>query len=194
MRLWKSLFTNLVKMERLSLDQLKYRLNLIIIALLCSTTLAPCVIFYFRGAGEIKWMVIFMIICYLISLIPLPFYDRIQLSSDLNLYKMFGVHIFKKFSTNGDFINRQIKKKYPDYANIKNLESVKEMLKETYIIERAHTVLFVFCLFTNIYAFLSNLLITASILFTGNILFNFYPILLQQYNRNRYKKFLARVG
>ena len=170
------------------LEKLKSRLNLVLIALFCSTTLTPCVIFYVQGAGEIKWFIIFVVVSYLVSRLPKGFFDRFQISQDLEAYKRLKVHVFKKLSTNGDFINQRIRKEYPTHRNVTNLESVKEKLNETYSIERAHTVLFVFCLLTSIYAFLSHELTTAIILFVGNIIFNYYPNLLQQYNRIRYTR------
>jgi hypothetical protein len=170
------------------LEKLKYRLNLILIALLCSTTLAPCVIFYVRGDGEFKWMIVFVVISYLVSRLPKTFYDRFQISTDLTIYKKLGVDKFKKLSTNGDLINRRIRKKYPTHRNVTNYETIKEKLNETYTIEKSHTVLFIFCLLTNIYAFWTNSIGTAIILLIGNILFNYYPNLLQQYNRIRYTR------
>ena len=172
------------------LEKLKYRLNLILIALLCSTTLAPCVIFYLRGEGQLKWMVVFIGISFLVSRLPKIIYDRFQISEDLSIYKKLGVDKFKKLSTNGDLINRRIRKKYPTHRNVINIETIQEKLNETYSIEKSHTVLFIFCLLTNIYAFWTNSIGTAIILFMGNILFNFYPNLLQQYNRIRYRRIM----
>jgi hypothetical protein len=170
------------------LEKLKYRLNLILIAGLCSMTLAPCVIFYFRGAGEWQWLVIFIGISFLVSRLPKSFYDRFQISKDVKTYKTLGVDHFKRFSTNGDFINKRIRKEYPNHRNVTNVETAKDKLNETYVIERSHTVLFVFCLLTNLYAVWTNSIGTAIILFIGNIVFNFYPNLLQQYNRIRYTR------
>jgi hypothetical protein len=170
------------------LEKLKDRLNLVLIALLCSTTLAPCVLFYFRGAGEFKWLGLFIGISYLISRLPKRFYDQLQISTNLKVYKKLKVDLFKKLSTNGDFINKKIRTKYPTHRNVKNLETIREKLNETYSIEKAHTVLFVFCLLTSIYAFWTNSIATAILLFIGNTLFNYYPNLLQQYNRIRYMR------
>ena len=170
------------------LENLKYRLNLILIAGLCSMTLAPCVIFYFRGAGEWQWLVIFIAISFLVSRLPRSFYDRFQISKDVRIYKTLGVDHFKRFSTNGDFINKRIRKEYPNHRNVTNVETAKDKLNETYVIERSHTVLFVFCLLTNVYALWANSIGTAIILFIGNIVFNYYPNLLQQYNRIRYSR------
>lgn len=173
------------------LERLKYRLNLIIIALLCSTTLAPCVIFYVRGEGQLKWMAVFIVISYLVSRIPKTFYDRLQVSEDLKVYKKLGVDKFKNLSTNGDLINRRIRRKYPTHRNVINIETIKEKIIETYTIEKSHTVLFVFCFLTSMYAFWTYSIGTASVLFIGNILFNYYPNLLQQYNRIRYKRVVS---
>ena len=172
------------------LEKLKYRYNLILIAGLCSMTLAPCVIFYFRGIGELMWLAIFLMISYIISLFPKKFYNKIQLSKNVNFYKKLGVHQFKKFSTNGDFININIKKSFPKHRNVKDLTTIKAKLEETYIIEKSHTVLFAFCFLTTIYAILLNKIEFAVFLSIGNFLFNLYPNLLQQYNRIRYRKAL----
>lgn len=170
------------------LDKLKYRLNLILIAGLCIMTLAPCVIFFIGGEGKIYWMIVFIGISYLVSRLPRPFYDKFQISRDTKIYKSLGVDKFKRFSTNGDFINRRIRKNYPNHRNVTNLQTVKDKLNETYTIEKSHTVLLVFCLLTNVYALLTNSIGTAIVLFIGNILFNYYPNLLQQYNRIRYQR------
>ena len=174
------------------LERLKYRLNLILIAGLCATTLAPSVIFYFRGEGELMWMIIFIGISYFVSRLPKSFYDKFQLSKNLTIYKNLAVDKFKKFSTNGDFINRRIRRQFPTHRNVTNIETLKAKLNETYTIEKSHTVLFVFCLLTNIYAFWTNSIGTAIILFIGNIIFNFYPNLLQQYNRIRYMRVIIK--
>jgi len=172
----------------MGVEKLQYRLNLIIIALLCSTTLAPCVIFFVRGAGEWTWLIVFLALSYLVSLLPKSFYDRFQISKNIVLYKKLKVHQFKKWVTNGDIINKKIRQKYPNHRNVSNLESIKTKLEETYTIEKSHTVLFVFCLLTSVYAFMVHSYGTSILLLIGNFLFNFYPNLLQQYNRIRYSK------
>jgi hypothetical protein len=131
-------------------------------------------------------MLVFVGVSYLVSRLPRAFYDKFQLSKDTKIYKSLGVDKFKMFSTNGDFINKRIRKNYPKHRNVTNLRTVNDKWKETYTIEKSHTVLFAFCLLTNIYALLTNSMGTAIVLFIGNILFNYYPNLLQQYNRIRY--------
>jgi hypothetical protein len=168
------------------------RHNLIIIALLCSTTLAPAAIFFVRGPGEWLWLIIFIGLSYLISLIPKPFYDKLQWSRHVLFYEKLGVHVFKRLATNGDYINRRIRRKFPRHRQVSNVASVRDKWQETYTTERSHTVLFVFCLLTSVYAWFIGDLMTGWFLFFGNIIFNLYPNLLQQYNRLRYKRVMLR--
>ncbi len=176
------------------LEKLRYRLNLVLIAGLCSTTLAPSLIFYVRGPGKWIWMLIFLGVSYLLSRLPTGFYDKIQISPDLDIYKSLGVKQFKKFSTNGDFINRVIRKRFPVHRNVTlQIGVLQEKLEETYKVEKSHTVLFAFCLLTNVYALLVHSYGTAGILLIGNLLFNFYPTLLQQYNRIRYQRAIKKL-
>lgn len=176
--------------EAAALKKAIYRHNLIIIALLCSTTLSPALIFFVRGQGEWLWLLIFIGVSYWISLIPKPFYDNLQWSKNELFYKKLGVHFFKRLATNGDYMNRSIKRRFPYHRHVPNFASIREKLQETYSTERSHTVLFVFCLMTSVYAFAIKDLGTGWFLFFGNIIFNLYPNLLQQYNRLRYKKII----
>ena len=176
------------------LDKLKYKLNLLVIASMCSFLLAPCLLFYLNGNGKIIYLAIFIAITYMISLLPKKFYKKIQFSQDTDFYRKLGVKKFKKFSTNGDYINQLIKKSYPTYRNLVNIESIENKFEETYTIERSHTVLFVFCFLTSIHAFMVNSTSLAILIFISNIIFNFYPNLLQQYNRIRYLKVIKNYS
>ena len=173
-----------------NLEKARYRLNLIIIALFCSTTLAPCVLFFFTGKGQLIWLVIFLIVTYLFSLIPKYWYRRWQLSANLSIYRKLKVHLFKKFATNGDVTNKILRRKFPLHRNVKNRDSLAEKLAETYIVEKAHSVLFIFCLLTSAHAFAMKDIGTGILLTLGNIVFNLYPNFLQQYNRIRYQKLI----
>lgn len=178
--------------ETIKREKLRYRLNLILIAFLCSTTLAPPVIFFTRGAGKIWVLFVFILISFWVSRLPKSFYDRVQLSKKIWIYKKLKVNSFKKYATNGDLINRRIRRSYPTHRNVSNLGSIKEKRNETYTIEKSHTVLFVFCFMTCVYAFLVNSYGVAILLAVGNLLFNYYPTLLQQYNRIRYSRVIEK--
>src|SRR5690606_25933416 len=117
--------------------------------------------------------------------------DKIQFSQSVSFYRNLGVHLFKRFATNGDIINRQIRRKFPNHRNVYDLKSAELKLKETYSTEKAHWVIFTFTIATIIYIFLSKeSLRIAILLIFSNIIFNLYPNLLQQYNRIRLKRAL----
>jgi hypothetical protein len=175
------------------IEKLKNRLNLVLIALLCSTTLTPIVIFFVTGPGSFAWLFIAGSISFFVALLPKTFYDRIQLSGNLKVYKKLQVHRFKKYATNGDLINRKIRVKYPRYRIISDAASIRKKLDETYVVEKSHTVLFVFCLLVTIHAFLLSAIGTAILLAVGNLVFNLYPNFLQQYNRIRYQQALLKA-
>jgi hypothetical protein len=172
-------------------EKLRTGLNTIIVALMCSSTLTPAVIFYTTGPGKFTWLMIFVVVSYLMSRLPKSFYDRFQISTDMQVYRKMGVHQFKRFATNGDIINNRIRARYPSFRNVTNFESLKKKLNETYFVEKSHTVLFVFCLLTSLYAFWAAAYTTAVIIFIGNVVFNWYPNLLQQYNRVRYTRIVT---
>lgn len=121
--------------------------------------------FLFYGDGETRWMFLFIAISYLTSTLPRPFYEWLQISHGLKVYR-----------------------------NVTNVESIKIKLAETYNIEKSHIILFIFALLTNIYAVWTRSIGTAIILFIGNIIFNLYPVLLQQYNRIRYMRVLTNFS
>lgn len=171
-----------------------YRHNLIIIALFCSTTLTPALIFFTTGPGEWMYLLGFITVSYLFSLLPLRFYDQIQWSQELSFYKKLRIHHFKKYVTNGDYINRSIRRKFPTHKNVSDLESINAKWQETYTSEKVHSVMFVFCLLTSIYALVIGAVGTTVFLSIGNLFLNYLPNLLQQYNRIRYKKVMDAYG
>lgn len=180
--------------QQKALERSIYWHNLIIIALFCSCTLSPALIFFTTGPGEWPYLLAFLAIGYWISRLPLSFYDRIQWSKKTVFYKKLGVHHFKKLATNGDFINRSIRKRFPLHRNVSNYASLEAKWKETYVIEKSHSVLFVFCLLTCVYALVIGAYGIAIFLGVGNLFLNYYPNLLQQYNRIRYRNLLDKYS
>jgi Glycosyl-4,4'-diaponeurosporenoate acyltransferase len=176
--------------QQKALERHIYWHNLIIIALFCSCTLSPALLFFTTGPGEWPYLLALLVIGYWFSRLPLSFYDRIQWSKEAAFYKKLGVHWFKKLATNGDYINRSIRKKFPQHRNVTNYASIEAKWQETYSVEKAHSVLFVFCLLTSVYAWVIGAYMTAIFLGIGNLFLNYYPNLLQQYNRVRYRKVL----
>jgi hypothetical protein len=117
--------------------------------------------------------------------IPLRF---LQLSNDPNFYARTGVKFVRKFVQNGDYINRFIRKSKPAHRTIKNKENAVIYLKTTVVSEIYHLFCLLFFTLTIIYTVILGHYLIAAITALANVLYNIYPILLQQYNRARIMK------
>ncbi len=173
------------------LKKLIDRYNYLIVVLFSVTNLSPILIFYLQGKGEWYLFIITLVTSLLINFLPNAIFDEIQFSQSVSFYRNLGVHIFKRFATSGDIINRQIRRKFPHHRNVYDLKSAELKLEETYTTEKLHWVFFILSIETIIYIFLTKEdLGIAILLIFSNIIFNFYPNLLQQYNRIRFKRAL----
>ncbi|MEO5999098.1 MAG: hypothetical protein ABIN89_20150 [Chitinophagaceae bacterium] len=120
-------------------------------------------------------------------------FDTIQLATTTAVYKKIGVSYVNKFTQNGDIMNGLIRKQFPHYKIIsKNTVSINKLLKQTYIFEKFHCILFLFYTLATIYAFIQNYWLWTLIIFLTNIAYNIYPNLLQQYIRIRLTNLLKR--
>ncbi len=182
--------TEHINEDNIALKKVIDRNNLVIIGLFI-INLFPTVAFYLDGNGEWNWFLIILATSLIFCSIPNFIIDKIQLSKKTLFYKKIKVNLFKRYATNGDIINRNIRKQFPGHRNIFNPLSIRKKLIETYTTEKAHLFFFIFCFLTSIYAFNVNHYIQATVITVGNIIFNLYPIFLQQYNRIRYNNALA---
>jgi Glycosyl-4,4'-diaponeurosporenoate acyltransferase len=135
---------------------------------------------------NLKLFYIFLVPILLTKLLPKSFFDSIQIGRTRAVYKKIGVHFINRFTQNGDIINRLIRKKFPQYKVIAiSKVSVRKLLKQTYIFEKFHFAMFLFFTSTTIYALTQNYLKWALIISITNLVYNVYPIFLQQYIRVR---------
>jgi Glycosyl-4,4'-diaponeurosporenoate acyltransferase len=123
-----------------------------------------------------------------LSLIPIffpnSFFDLIQISKNTAFYKRIGVKHINKFAQNGDFLNRYLRNKYPNFKAVSlNKSSIDKQFHQTYFFEKFHFSLFIFFTATTIYSVAKGHLVWALILSICNLLYNIYPNLLQQYIR-----------
>lgn len=97
-----------------------------------------------------------------------------------------GVAYINKFTQNGDIINRILRKKYPEYSIMaKENFSTKKILQQTYMFEKFHFMLFLFFILTAVYAVFQQFYWWAFFITITNVIYNIYPVLLQQYIRIR---------
>lgn len=112
------------------------------------------------------------------------FLNKIQAGETTRFYRRLGVHHINKVAQNGAFINSLVKKKFPGHKVVTvNRSSVAALIRQTYVFEKFHWILFLFFGFTTIDAVIKGYWIWTAILVVTNLAYNIYPNLLQQYIR-----------
>lgn len=134
---------------------------------------------------ELFWLYVFLAVSLATLLLPDSFFPMTRLSNKISVYKRIGIRITKKLTQDGDLVNRSIQHKFPNQKIIQTQTTFKAQLSRSYFNEKIHFTMFVFFLFTTIYAIYHDFILWACVMTFTNILFNLYPIFLQQYNRLR---------
>lgn len=142
------------------------------------------VYFFYALPGNLHYLWIAIVISLAGYLLPVSFYSYLQLSNSIRTYNKLGIRIVRKYAQDGDLINKLIRKKYPGYKpHIQ--PNFKKHIGKTYFYEKFHFVCLLFFLLTTAFAFMQGNIILGILIMIANILYNVYPILLQQYNRLR---------
>ncbi len=126
----------------------------------------------------------FMALSVIPGFLPNSFYDRIQIARTTRIYKRLGVGLVNKLAQNGTIINHLVRKKFPRYKLIRyQRSSIKKLLRQTYMFEKFHFIMFVFFMLITSYAVAKNQFWWAIFISVTNLFYNIYPNLLQQYIR-----------
>ncbi|HEY1115363.1 MAG TPA: hypothetical protein VGE66_17445 [Chitinophagaceae bacterium] len=108
------------------------------------------------------------------------------------MYKRLGVEVVNRLAQNGGLINKRIRKKFPAFRMVRaNRVSIHKRIRDTYVYEKFHFLLFVFFTLSVVYALGKGYWGWAAVLTITNLVYNVYPNLLQQYIR---LKLRAHVG
>jgi hypothetical protein len=151
--------------------------------------LGPVTVFCFTEMSPV-WAYIFLGASILPGLAPDSFFDRIQLGRSAGIYKKIGIMVIRKYSQDGDLINRRIQQRFPGYKVIEKEGALKRYMQRTYFFERFHFILLLFFLFAAVYAAAHSHGWWALLICFSNLLYNLYPMWLQQYNRLRLRVIL----
>ncbi|MEN0056532.1 MAG: hypothetical protein AAGC65_22840 [Mucilaginibacter sp.] len=145
------------------------------------------IITYWSVTGQLLWCFIFLGISVLSQVLP---FSRLQLSSQPKFYERLGVKFIRKFVQHGEYINKFHQKRQPHYRIVKDKVSAARYLKTIMMYERFHFMCFVFFLLTAIHALINWHYSLFIIIIIANVIYNVYPMLLQQYNRARIARFI----
>lgn len=125
-------------------------------------------------------------------LLPPAYYQPRRFEQRGTFYHVFGVPTFRRLATNGDVINRVIRRHAPTYRVVRSAADLVAYRAGTCAGEKWHLVLLLIGTFTAVYAARIGWFTTALFLATTNIVFNLYPILLQRYTRGRITRIITQ--
>ncbi len=124
--------------------------------------------------------------------LPETYYRVRAFESSGRLYEAIGVHRFRRFMMDGDYMNAGVRRTIPGYRVIAGRQEMRQFAVQTRVNERAHMFALwaglppiVYALYLSWYPFAIFLLAVA---FVTNV----YPIFLQRYTRARIARILAR--
>ncbi|MFC0514249.1 hypothetical protein ACFFGT_08565 [Mucilaginibacter angelicae] len=143
------------------------------------------VLVYWVSAGLSAWFYIFIVLSIIPAFLSQKIFAGLQLSNSTELYERLGVRFIRKFVQQGDIANRLVRKNDPAYQVIRIKANPEGYLKTIMMYERYHFICLIFFLLTSGMALVEGRYIQALIIMISNMFYNFYPILLQQYNRIR---------
>jgi hypothetical protein len=146
-------------------------------------SLLPLTIFCYRHL-PLQLLILFLAISLPPAFLPSSMIDRLRIARKARTYRKLGVGLVQGLSQHGDIVNRLIRRTYPEYKAVRrDAKSVKGLITQTYAYEKFHLMLFLFFSLASMYALGRGLVSWAAALFVLNLLYNVYPILLQQYIR-----------
>lgn len=139
---------------------------------------------------SLAWLLAGIAVCALPCLLPQAYYGCWERIRGRRLYESLGVRAFKRYTTNGDLINRGARRVDAGYRLVRGRGSAEVWAQGTRAGERSHMVLLIAGLVTAAYAMHIGWYAWAVGLTVSNVVFNFYPVLLQRYNRCRIESLL----
>ena len=127
----------------------------------------------------------------LVLYLPESYYQPKSFELSGRLYKLLGIRYYKRWMVDGDYMNKLIRQFDADYQVVSRSSS-RRFEEKTRSNEREHLILFLVSFPAIIYSILVGWYSYAVFLYLSNVIVNFYPIMLQRYNRSRIYKQLRR--
>lgn len=140
---------------------------------------------------ERMWLYLFLFVSLLAYMLPTSQFSRLELSSEAAVYRQLGVHRVNRFVQDGRLVNDLLQRNHPHYRRILSHAAAVRLMRTTYFQERFHWAGFLCFLLSSLYALGHDHIAWALLLLLTNIIYNRYPIWLQQYVRVRLKRCFA---
>ena len=186
---------------RADVERLRHRLNTVVIAI--AGQFLPLVLFYwmrfvpplrpfdFHVPAPPPWV---LLVCAGALVIPfvLPLSYFVPRAFERGrLYRWLGVRVFRVFATDGDLINRRLRRLDPDYRVVRDRRALAQHIAGTILNERWHTSWLLLGIITAASAVVTGQYRWAVVVTVFNVAFNLYPVLHQRYKRARLRRGLT---
>jgi hypothetical protein len=156
-------------------------LSLVPVFIFCYNYLSVNLLLFFTGVSILP------------AFLPNSAIHTMQISERPMIYKKLGIGFVQRLSQNGKIVNSLIRRKYPNYKALRqNEKSIKGLLNQTCAFEKFHLTLLVFFCLAGFYAFSKGFTKWTAIIFLLNVLYNVYPVLMQQYIRIKLSVFMKK--
>ena len=114
-----------------------------------------------------------------------------RFAKDRKSYERAGILIAGQLVQNGGLVNRIRRRHDPGFRVIR-MASMTKFLRESVVYERYHLICLFFFLGSAIDAIVRGVYMTGLLIVLSNVIYNVYPVLLQQYYRLRVDGISAR--
>lgn len=180
--------SNTDKIARQKAKQLAGLLNLVINLFWTFLCLGPVVFYiYLHLPTGSLWMILPIFL--LPYCVPASWLDGLTASKSGRWYERMGVPILLEYVQQGRLIHRIVRRYYPGYRMVYDKATIRQKIKETYAFERFHYgILLVLMILTG--HTLKDHWQWTWVMIGCNIIYNVYPVLLQQYVRLRLSRIL----
>jgi hypothetical protein len=145
---------------------------------------APVSIFCHRFMDG-AWLSAFVVASPIGFMVPASTLRYLELSSTAATYRKLGVHWVNHFVQHGILINHLLRRRYPEHGRMHSRARTASLLQSTYVQERFHWTVLLFFLLTSLYGITHGYPGWALLITITNVVYNLYPIWLQQYIRVR---------
>lgn len=145
---------------------------------------APVSIFCFRFM-ERAWLWTFVAASAVGFIMPASTLRYLELGSTVTIYRRLGVPWVNHFVQHGTLVNQWVRRRDPEYQPMQFRTRIPQLLQSTYLQERFHWIVLLFFLLSSLHAVTVGHPVWALLITIMNVVYNLYPIWLQQYIRVR---------
>lgn len=149
---------------------------------------------YFTEKHSLWLVYIYIVISMFAYNIPARWVSFLTLSNNRRIYEMIGIRAMRWLVQDGMYVSRVNRRLGKKHRRISGTGSARAYLTTIAVQERFHYSCFVFFALSTASALRSGQVHLAISIMLCNIVYNVFPILLQQYNRLRIKNLLYQAA